>query len=70
MNTFIVIWNQIFNVHHIAHIIKVSLNDRPGIRISTLSDATCTPNERFYSNEKIRDDEFNKLIETLSNYKY
>ena len=70
MNNFIVIWDQIFNVHHIAHIIKVSLNDRPGIRISTLADATCTPNERFYSNSQIRDDEFNKLIETLSIYRY
>lgn len=70
MNNFIVIWDQIFNVHHIAHIIKTSLNGKPGIRISTLADATCTPNERFYSDEKIRDDEFNKLIETLSIYRY
>ena len=30
----------------------------------------CTPNERFYSNTQIRDNEFNKLIETLSNYNY
>ena len=70
MDNFIVIWDQIFNVHHIAHIVKVSLNGKPGIRISTLSDATFTPIESFYSNEKIRDDEFNKLIETLSNYNY
>ena len=70
MKNFIVIWDQIFNVQHIAHIIKISLNDRPGIRMSTLADATCTPNERFYSNTQIRDDEFNKLIEMLSNYNY
>ena len=70
MKNFIVIWDQIFNVKHIAHIIKVSLNDRPGIRISTLADATCTPNERFYSNTQTRDEAFNKLIETLSNYNY
>lgn len=70
MDNFIVIWDQIFNVHHIAHIIKVSLNDRPGIRISTLADATSTPNECFYSNTQTRDDAFNKLIETLSQYKY
>lgn len=70
MKNFIVIWDQIFNVHHIAHIVKVSLNGKPGIRISTLSDATFTPIESFYSNEKIRDDEFNNLIEILSNYNY
>ena len=70
MDNFIVIWDQIFNVQHIAHIIKVSLNDRPGIRISTLADATSTPNECFYSNTQTRDDAFNKLIETLSKYKY
>lgn len=70
MDNFIVIWDQIFNVHHIAHIIKVSLNGKPGIRISTLSDATFTPVENFYSNTEIRDDEFNELIETLSKYKY
>lgn len=70
MKNFIVIWDQIFNVHHIAHIIKVSLNDRPGIRISTLADATSTPNECFYSNTQTRDEAFNKLIETLSNYNY
>lgn len=70
MDNFIVIWDQIFNVHHIAHIIKTSLNGRPAIRISTLADATSTPNESYYSNEKIRDEEFNKLIEMLSKYKY
>lgn len=70
MKNFIVIWDQIFNVRHITHVIKVSLNGKPGIRISTLSDATFTPVESFYSDEKIRDDEFNKLIETLSYYNY
>lgn len=70
MGNFIVIWDQIFNVNLIAHIIKTSLNGRPGIRISTLADATCTPNEKFYRDENIRDDEFNKLIEMLQKYKY
>ena len=70
MNNFIVIWDQIFNVHHIAHIIKVSLNGRPGIRISTLADATCTPNERFYANAEVRDAEFNKLVDLFSIYRY
>lgn len=70
MDNFIVIWDQIFNVNLIAHIIKISLNDMPGIRISTLADATCTPNEKIYSNAAIRDEEFNKLIEMLSKYKY
>jgi hypothetical protein len=70
MKNFIVIWDQIFNVQHIAHIIKVSLNDRPGIRISTLADATSLPNERFYDNAQIRDDEFNKLVALLSIYRY
>ena len=70
MKNFIVIWDQIFNVHHISHVIKTSLNGRPAIRISTLSDATFTPIESYYSDEKIRDEEFNKLIEMLSNYNY
>lgn len=70
MKNFIVIWDQIFNVQHIAHIIKVSLNDRPGIRISTLADATSLPNERFYDNAQMRDEEFNKLVELLSIYRY
>ena len=70
MKNFIVISDQIFNVQHIAHIIKVSLNDRPGIRISTLADATCTPNERFYANAEVRDAEFNKLVELFSIYRY
>jgi hypothetical protein len=70
MKNFIVIWDQIFNVQHIAHIIKVSLNNRPGIRISTLADATSTPNERFYANAEIRDAEFNKLVELFSIYRY
>ena len=51
MKNFIVIWDQIFNVRHITHVIKVSLNGKPGIRISTLSDATFTPVESFYSDE-------------------
>ena len=70
MKNFIVIWDQIFNVQHIAHIIKVSLNGRPGIRISTLADATCTPNERFYANAEVRDVEFNNLVELFSIYRY
>lgn len=70
MKNFIVIWDQIFNVQHIAHIIKVSLNDRPGIRISTLADATSLPNERFYANAEVRDAEFNKLVELFSIYRY
>lgn len=67
---FITIWGQLFNVHHITHIIKCSLNDKPGIRISCISSATCTPNERFFPSIDERDMEFDNLTQLLSKFEY